>query len=53
MAFLVFVSVSKLGHPAKLEQRDVINAYAVDGNHGLRMERKTGAACGGEEVSSK
>ena len=51
VAFLVFVSVSKLGHPAKLEQRDVINAYAVDGNHGLRMERKTGAACGGEEVS--
>ena len=51
VAFLVFVSVSKLGHPAKLEQRDVINAYAVDGNHGLRIERKTGAACGGEEVS--
>ena len=40
--FLVFFSVSKLQHPAKLEQRDVINAYAVDGNHGLRIERRSG-----------
>ena len=39
--YATFCSDSKLSHPAKLEQRDVINALAaVEGNHRLRIEGK-------------